>query len=349
MRVSLSALITTSHLLTLTTAQAPVKDGAAVVFGAGGTYPRAVRLSDGSLLGTYTHNADANHTLVTVKSTNNGQTWTTLGTIDTWPSAQKDLDNPYVHQMPNGHILAAFRNHDLGNGAGNDPTHYRITVCKSEDLGGSWKYLSTPLEMPGGPDGPWEPFMQTGLDGNIQLYYSKETGAGGQDSIVRESTTNGQTWTAERTFTGQNINNRDGMLGVAHTAEGSQTKVAIFESGVGPHFDVWTVLTKDDGKTWEPTRYSVYGGANFNAGAPQIIRVGNKLVASFETNESGGTWPTGAMAVMVSTNGGTSWGNKVIVHAAPAMWPGMVALDDTSFLALYESGGTSYAQRMKFA
>lgn len=346
MRFLLSAIAAT--FATLAAAQAPVKAGAAVVFGAAGTYPRAVRLADNSLLGVYTHTADGNRTLVTVASTNNGASWSTLGSVATAPTATTDLDNPYVHQMPNGHILCAFRNHDLGNGANQDPTWYRITVCLSEDSGKTWKYLSTPIEMPGGPDGVWEPFMQTALDGSVQLYYSKETGSGGQDSIVRNTTTNGLNWTPELTFTGQDTTARDGMLGVARIAANSATKVAIFESGVNGHFDVWTVRSTTDGKSWEPTRRPVYSVAAFSAGAPQIIRVGSRMVASFGTNEDGGTWPEGAMKVMVSTDGGISWNQKTTVHAVPAMWAGMIALDDNSFLALYESGGTSYAQKMTF-
>ncbi|KAF2634370.1 neuraminidase [Massarina eburnea CBS 473.64] len=340
---------TLPFFLSAVLAQAPSKSGDAVVFGESGTYPRAVHLTDGSLLGTYTHSDGANTTLLTVTSTDNGASWSTLGEIATEFSATRDLDNPYVHQMPNGDILAAFRNHDRPS-AGAAATYHRITVCTSNDKGKSWSYLSTPIEMPAGP-GVWEPFMQTGLDDGIQLYYSKETSPDGQDSIIRRTYDNGLTWTEEQVFTGQGINARDGMIGVAPIADRSATKVAIFESGdinVSPtHFTVWVVRTTDDGNTWGSTRYPVYTPST-QAGAPQIIRVGTKLVASFGTNESGGDWPEGAMAVMVSNDGGLTWADKTIVHANPAMWAGMIALDDTSFLALYETGRTCYAQKMVF-
>ncbi|KAJ4299167.1 hypothetical protein N0V90_004411 [Kalmusia sp. IMI 367209] len=316
--------LTTALLIATTSAQVPVKDGAAVVFGKSGTYPRAVRLADNSLLGVYTQNAGGNHTLTTVKSTDNGASWNPLGIVDTAPASSRDLDNPYVHQMPNGQVLCAFRNHDLGNGPNQDPTWYRITITVSDNLGQDWRFLTQAIEMPGGADGPWEPFMQTALDGSTQLYYSKETGPGGQDSIVRETTTNGQSWSAERVFTGADTNARDGMIGVAPVAPNSATKVAIFESGTDGHFIVQTVRTTTDGKTWEPTRYTVSSSPSSNAGAPQIIRVGSTLVASFGTNESGGTWPEGALALMVSRDGGKTWTDKTIVHALPAMWAGLI-------------------------
>ncbi|KAJ4350074.1 uncharacterized protein N0V89_008695 [Didymosphaeria variabile] len=263
------------------------------------------------------------------------------------PQATRDLDNPYVHQMPNNHILCAFRNHDLGNGPKEDPTWYRITITTSSDLGATWNFLTQAIEMPGGADGPWEPFMQTGIDGNTQLYYSKETGAGGQDSIIRETTDNGAIWTPERVFTGLDTNARDGMLGVARVAKDSPTKVAIFESGTDGHFIVQTVRSTDDGKTWEPTRYTVSSNPGWNAGAPQIIRVGSTLVGSFGTNEKGGEWPESAMALKISKDGGETWTDETVVHELPAMWAGLIGLDDTTFLALYETGGTSYAQKMR--
>lgn len=65
-------------------AQAPVKDGAAVVFGKSGTYPRAVRLADKSLLGVYTASGGGNRTITTVKSTDNGASWSPLGQVGTY-------------------------------------------------------------------------------------------------------------------------------------------------------------------------------------------------------------------------------------------------------------------------
>jgi hypothetical protein len=336
-------------MLSTVLAQAPSKSGDAVVFGASGTYPRATFLMDGSMLGTYTHFEGGFTSLFTVRSTDNGVSWSVIGSIATEITATKDLDNPFVHQMPNGDVLAAFRNHDRDS-ADSPITWHRITVCISKDMGQTWNYLSTPIEMPAGP-GIWEPFMQTGLDNGIQLYYSKET-SDGQDSIIRHTYDNGSTWTEEQTFTGQGTNARDGMIGVVSIADNSPDKVAIFESGdvnISPtHFTVWSVRSTDDGKTWGSQRYPIFTPSTSQAGAPQIIRVGTRLVASFGTNESGGDWPVGAMAVMISSDGGYTWGDKTIVRDEPAMWSSMITLDDTSFLALYESGGTSFSQRMVF-
>lgn len=328
-------------------AASPLKVGDAVVFGARGTYPRATKRADGSLFGAYTVTQGANTTIQTVRSIDNGASWQLQGTVDTGAKVTKDVDNPYVHELPDGKLLCAFRNHDRAS-----PTtfsFYRITVCVSEDGGASWKYLSTPASDPAGPTGNWEPFLQQALDGSLQLYYSRESSALDQDSLLRRSYDGGKTWTSAQIISGTGIETRDGMLGVARISAGSAGKIAIFETGnpgVGQPFNVKTVRTEDDGATWSSQRTVVYQPDGYNAGAPQIIRVGNRLVASFGTNEDGGVWPGGAIKVMVSSDQGKTWAGKTTVHEASAYWAGLLALDEKSFLVLYEYAGTSYAQKM---
>jgi photosystem II stability/assembly factor-like uncharacterized protein len=330
-------------------AQRPSKIGDAVVFGEGGTYPRATKLADGSLFGAYTNTQGDNTTILTVHSTDGGASWQVKGTVDTGSKATKDVDNPYVHELPDGKLLCAFRNHDRASST--TYSYYRITVCISENGGATWKYLSTPASDPAGPTGNWEPFLQQGLDGTLQLYYSRENNATDQDSLLRRSDDGGETWTSAQVISGTGIETRDGMLGVAHTSANSKTKIAIFETAnpaLSQKFSVWTVRTEDDGATWSPERTVVYQPDGYNAGAPQIIRVGERLVASFGTDEDGGVWPGGAIKLMISSDEGKTWVDKTTVHEASAYWAGLVALDDESFLVLYEFGGTSYAQKMSF-
>jgi hypothetical protein len=330
-------------------AQQPSKVGAAVVFGQSGTYPRARKLASGSLVGAYTSTQGDNTTILTVRSEDNGASWNLQGTVDTGPKSTKDVDNPFVHELPDGKLLCAFRNHDRASST--SYSYYRITVCVSENGGVTWKYLSTPASDPAGPTGNWEPFLQQGLDGTLQLYYSRENNPTDQDSLLRRSDNGGLTWSTAQVISGSGITTRDGMIGVAHTSADSKTKVAIFETGnpsQGQPFSVWTVRTENDGATWNPKRTLVYQPAGHNAGAPQIIRVGKKLVASFGTDEDGGVWPGGAIKVMVSSDQGKTWADKTTVQKASAYWAGLLALDDESFLVLYETGGTSYSQKMQF-
>lgn len=350
---SLRSLVTTALLLFpfASLAQAPSKSGARVTFGVGGTYPRAIKLADGkTLLGAYTDTRGDNKTITTVRSTDNGASWSPIGVVDTGPSATKDVDNPYIYERPDGKLLCAFRNHDRSGAT--TFSAYRITICISEDGGVNWKYLSTPASDPAGVTGNWEPFLQRALDGSLQLYYSRENSATDQDSLLRRSTDGGLSWTSAQVISGSGIETRDGMLGVAHTpTDDSATKVAIFETGdpaLGKLFSVWTVRTENDGASWSPDRTRVYEPAGHNAGAPQILRVGSRLVASFGTDEDGGAWPQGAIKIMVSRDGGVTWTDKTTVNGPSSAWAGLVGLDDNSFLVLYETGMTSYAQKYVF-
>ncbi|KAF2110855.1 glycoside hydrolase family 93 protein [Lophiotrema nucula] len=338
-----------SFLYALAAAQAPSKSGNPGVVGTG-TYPRATKLADGSLLGIYTNFAGGNNTLITAKSTNGGASWTAIGQVDTGVSTAKDIDNGFLHQLSSGdhkgRILAAFRNHDRKAGGGY--SFYRITICSSDDNGKTWNFLQTPASDPGGVTGNWEPFIQDALDGSLQLYYSRETATDDQDSLLRRSTNGGADWSSAQVISGTGVTARDGMLGVTRISANSQSKLAIFESGVNGRFTLHTVRSDNDGTDWSSTRSLVYGSAGHNAGAPQIIRVGTKLVASFGTDEDGGVWPEGSIKLLVSTDQGTSWNYKTTVHGVPGYWAGLTELDDSSFLVLYESGGISYAQKMVF-
>ena len=257
-----------------------------------GTYPRANKLADGSILGVYTAFSGGDNVITTAKSTDNGASWQRLGEVTRGASNANDIDNPYVLQLPTGRILCAFRNHskDPATGA---YTYFRITVTYSDDKGRSWAYLSTPASDVGPIIGSWEPFLRLARDGSLQLYYSRENSATDQDSLERLSTDGGKTWSAAKTISGNAITARDGMLGVA-TISGSNL-IAVFETESTGVFNIMSITSADDGRTWSNRRmvYASTGTGN-SAGAPQIINVGGRLVVSFQTSEDSNLGQTGA-------------------------------------------------------
>lgn len=323
--------------------------GSPVVFGSG-TYPRANRLSDGSLLGVYTAFSGGNNVITITKSTDDGASWQRLGIVTQGPSNANDIDNPYVLQLPTGRILCAFRNHskDPSNGA---YTYFRITVTYSDDKGKTWAYLSTASQDPGPINGNWEPFLRLAQDGSLQIYYSRENSAADQDTIERFSTDGGKTWSTPVTISGFGITSRDGMTGVT-TVSGSNL-VAVFESETNGIFSIQSITSADDGKTWSSIRHEVYGavGTGNSAGAPQIINLGGTLVVSFMTNEDANMGTNGAYTshtackVVVSSDRGNTWGNKLTISPEQSSWPGLVVVDQKSFLALADHGGAK-AQRI---
>ncbi|KAF2260047.1 hypothetical protein CC78DRAFT_590762 [Lojkania enalia] len=120
----------------------------------------------------------------------------------------------------------------------------------------------------------------------------------------------------------------------------SDRKLAIFEVGMGnSRFKLATVCTKDDGATWSLlSRSDIYEAPGKAAGEPQIIRIGNALVADFGTNEDGGEWPRGTIKLLVSRDGANTWGDKATVNGTSSAWAEMVGLDNSSFLVLYDAG-----------
>lgn len=316
-----------------------------ITSGHGGTYPRSNGLSDGSLIATYTTFSNGNNQIAFARSTNQGASWTTIGTAATRPSSSSDLDNPYVLQLPSGRLLVAYRNHDKNASTG-AYTFFRLTVSYSDDNGATWKYLSDPASDPAGANGNWEPFLRNALDGSLQLYYSRENAQNDQDNLMRTSTDGGRTWSSARVVSGSSITSRDGMIGVV-TVKGSSV-IAVFENNEDGHYSINSVTSGDDGKTWGNRKrvYTPTGNAN-NAGAPQVITVGGTLVLSFMTDEDtqSGKWVSGAGSKLItSVDGGETWHNKIQVFAPQANWPGMVSLDDKNFLYLSDAGGAKSQQ-----
>ena len=308
--------------------------------GEGGTYPRANFLSDGSLIGAYAATVGDNKQLTLVKSTDDGASWSFLGTAATRPTNSSDLDNPYPLQLPSGRVLLAYRNHDKDPSTG-AYTFFRIDISYSDDNGVNWSFLSEPATMPGGTIGIWEPFLRNAQNGDLQIYYSKENAADDQDTIEQISTDGGQDWGSQMTISGQDLTSRDGMTGVA-TISGSNL-IAVFESEQGGYFQVDSITSSDDGSTWG-NRQTVYlpTGTDNNAGAPQVVNVGGTLCVSFMTDEDTQLhdWVNGAGAKLITSgDGGSTWGNKIEVFSPQANWPGMVTLDDSSFLYMADKDG----------
>lgn len=207
-------------------------------------YPRANKLSDGSILGVYTAFLGGNNVITTVKSSDNGASWQSLGTVTSGASNANDIDNPYVLQLPSGRVLCAFRNHSKNPNTG-AYTYFRITVTSSDDKGKTWAYLSTPASDVGPVHGNWEPFLRLASDGSLQIYYSRENSAEDQDSMERFSNDGGKTWSSAQTISGTSITARDGMIGVASIS--GPKLMAVFESESTGIFNVMSITSADDG------------------------------------------------------------------------------------------------------
>lgn len=225
--------------------------------------------------------------------------WAATGAVVAAANAANatDLSNGFLLRMRSGVILCAFRHHDSANEA----RVYRIQVVSSSNGGVTWSAAVTVTE---GLVGVWEPFLSQDASGEVRVYYSAELTNGGEQDIVRQSSSDGgRSWgpVDARIHTPQS---RNGMPGVTVLSDNSL--LAVFEGFWSPsgwgHYTVNSARSFDGGTTWVQ-REIVHAPANStqNAGSPQVATsVDGRVVVIFMSSEEDSSvgnacsWPDGA-------------------------------------------------------
>ncbi|PYH49810.1 sialidase family protein [Aspergillus saccharolyticus JOP 1030-1] len=313
----------------------------------GGTYPRLARLSDGSLLSSFTRFEDNQRVLVVARSTD-GHEFNDIGEVT---RGSGDTDNLFLLEVAPSVVLGAFRNHD--HGPDGRPTHYRITVCRSHDGGHTWQFASQAVEKSGGDGlGVWEPFMRIGSQGEVQLTYSQELAHNNQCTMLVTSTDQGSTWSEPKCLHGKDDHRRDGMNGIARTDDqgrGQPALVMVFETNTKGPMQIEALISYDDGYTWGNRHvvYSPHDGHKHNAGAPQIASFADgSMAVVFMTDEDHDVvkWVQNASIKAVFApppyNGVIDWDRtSTSICADSSHWPGVFALDGHTLLATYECKG----------
>lgn len=232
------------------------------------TYPRALKLRNGTLLASYTIFSPQT-TLLLSSSHDLGLTWQSYSQIYTVsPTSHVQLNNAFLLQLPSGRLLCSMRAHDMvpelefaeekPGGENENYAYYRLMIYYSDDIGRTWKYLSTPVEGKGPMNGLWEPFMRVDNKGDLQFYYSMEVNPRDQDNLVRTSQDGGLTWSDSVYVSGEGLKTRDGMMGIQEVSPGSGHLIAVFESveekgevvTFEARFEIFIVTSHDDGKSW---------------------------------------------------------------------------------------------------
>ncbi|PSR83593.1 Sialidase [Coniella lustricola] len=282
-----------------------------ILYNSPATYPRLTRLSDGSILLSFTRTPSPVRILTVHRSLDNGTTFHPWSVI--WHSSNDignlfllevpvaepgfsdsasdaDADPPPLHTGPR--VLAAFRNHDVAKADARRRTFFRITLCESDDGGHTWHFVTQVAEK-AAPWGLWEPFLRLGsgagdrtAPGHVQMTYSRELAAKDQDTILHESLGGGRTWSAGQTVTGgggaEETMLRDGMTGIAAT------------------LDVGTVR------------------------AGESMQAKAALVMVFETTRYARTF---SLEAVVSYDDGQTWGHRQPVYEPAALPPPGQTLD----------------------
>lgn len=85
--------------------------------------------------------------------------------------------------------------------------------------------------------------------------------------------------------------------------------------------------------TWG-NRQLVYRASRGIAAAPQVTNCGGSLVVSFQTDEDGG-----GLAIKMLVGGPGRWENKILVGPAHSLWAGVLTLDQSNVLVMFDHGG----------
>ncbi|KAG0152669.1 hypothetical protein PDIDSM_2474 [Penicillium digitatum] len=279
-----------------------------------GTYPRLCRLSDGTILSSFTRFPDGQRSLRVARSTDNGLTFEDFSEVT---RAAGDVDNMFLCEVAPGTILAAFRNHDNGT---NGP---RTSASLSADL-----RMEATEKRP--PLGIWEPFMRVGRQGEVQLYFSQEFAHDNQCTMLVVSRDQGSTWTQPICLHGDQDPLRDGMCGIART----------FDNGLLKRFSL--MMTGPHGVG--AMKFSAHGKVIMQA-LLKLPFADGSMATIFMTDEDSHhvEWVKNASIKVVFASqpveGRVQWSAPTLVSPASSFWPGIMALDHHNVLATYDRGG----------
>jgi len=155
----------------------------------GARYPRVIALADGELIAS-TLTVPNVFNVKIFSSTDNGATFTHIGTIDDPEFAPKRTSSPDIFQLPGGELILA-----LNVDTRPCPTcRSKIKLYRSTDKGRTWAYLSTPV-ISSNAKGFWEPDFSIAADGALVMHYADESSSCCSQKLVRiRSYDGGATW-----------------------------------------------------------------------------------------------------------------------------------------------------------
>ncbi len=337
--ISMCVLLTT--LLTAFPANADTalywEPEARCIYGGGGSYPRMIRLRDGTLLCGFDAALGARNARIgVVRSEDGGKTWSSP--IVAAELTGYDCANANFIQLENGDILLAYR--AVQSGVKVDA---KLLCAVSHDNGFTWEPHSTIIETYG-RGGVWEPhFILVG--DTVAVFYANDSesavGFSGQQNIEFKLL-EGEGWGEKRIASyGNRTRSRDGMPVVDRLSDGRYVMVVEATSVAGYVFVVQMKLSPD-GLDWSAPLKTIYVPnrkyAGKKAGAPYVaVLPGDVLAVSFQTDEDATGSGDGhcTMKLMVSDDLGETWSQPFEPFPMPdgksAVWNGLYWANDQLF------------------
>ena len=292
-------------------------------------YPQVTTDSAGNWVAVWNSSEDLGDTIgidydiFVSRSTNNGQTWTAPGVLNTHATTDSGFDRdeqPQVATDGAGNWVAVWCHGDFFN--------YDILASHSTDNGQTW---TAPRLLSNAP--ALSPQVATDGAGNwVAVWNSYDQGTIGTDNdiFVSRSTDNGQTWTAPAALnTNAAIDSgRDDVPQV--TTDGAGNWVAVWWSDdtlggtIGADTDILISRSTDNGQTWtDPAALNSNaatdgGGGDFD---PQV------------TTDGAGNWVAvwrfnGDIVVSQSTDSGQTWTDQTALDTSASLdWFPQIATD----------------------
>lgn len=240
-------------------------------------YARAMQLqyqstssNNGKMYATFEQYKSGTPVFPIYESTNNGQSWTQVGSVSDTVNGWGMRYQPFLYELPQaignlakGTLLCA------GNSIPNDLSKTKIDIYYSTNLGRSWTFLSSVASGgradPNGSNDPvWEPFLLVS-NNKLICFYSDERDASHNQKIVHQTSTNGTTW-------GSVVNDvalgslRPGMPVIARMANGNyiMTYEIVGLSGNPCHYQ-----TSSNPESWNASSQ----GTKFGSGGSPYVTV----------------------------------------------------------------------------
>ncbi|GAB2578862.1 exo-alpha-sialidase [Spirosoma areae] len=314
-------------------------------------YARLIQLYDQSLLAVY----EADGTIVAVKSTDAGTSWSTPVTI----AARQEGINmavPDVLDLNDHSILVCYNPRPAKI---DSARHFGIRTQKSYDGGHTWR--DERLLYEAGfrfEDGCWEPAAIQLPTGEIQLFFANEgiyqTSTEQNISLLR-SADGGMTWTKDPEIVSFRAGSRDGMPVPLLLKNGRDVVFAIEDNGFrnfkpylirsalaqkwsqvvsGNSPDRWYALT-------EPISDSLYAGAPYLRQLP----TGETLLSYQGTEGRINRIGNAEMKVVIGDENARNFGQKSTPFEIPAnksgLWNSLSVLADSSIVALTSTNAYS--------